>query len=168
MFTYEEIDSRCQALKPVQLQSLTRSLLKYDKAPAFDAKLSVGEALLLWIADLLEWMQVCNQDQRTLLLQELYDEIIRLGETIEEHFTKDEIPIFNLGFADRRWVTCSVVKNFFDLDTGAWVEELKEPPLETITYAVAALFMRNYKAIQLQFHSQGRQENAGNTSEEQP
>jgi len=162
MFTYEDVTDKCQALQPVQLISLTRSLLKYDSAPAADTKLSAGEAILLWLADLLEWMQVCNQDQRTLLLQELHEEISKLGAAIEEHFPKGEVPLFNVGFADRRWVTCSTLDNLFDLDEGVWVTELARPPLETISYSIASLFMRNHQAIQ----GQGRQENAGNTSEE--
>jgi hypothetical protein len=56
------------------------------------------------------------------------------------------------------------MKHFFDLDEGVWVKELDEPPLETITYAVAALFMRNHRAIQ----SQGRQDNAKNSTDKQP
>jgi hypothetical protein len=164
MFNYEEITSRCQALAPVQVASLSRSLLRYDETPLQDTALSVGEALLIWLADLLEWMQVCNQDQRTLLLQELRGEILKLGEAIEEHFPKGEVPVFHIGFADRRWATCSTMKHFFDLDEGVWVKELDEPPLETITYAVAALFMRNHRAIQ----SQGRQDNAKNSTDKQP
>lgn len=162
MFTYEEVADRCQALKPVQLRSLARSLLQYDKEPAPGSKLSTGEALLLWIADLLEWMQVCNQDQRTLLLQELKEEISKLGTAIEENFSEGKVPIFNIGFADRRWATCTTLPHFFDLDEGIWEKELSEPPLETISYSIASLFMRNHRVI----NGQGRQENARDTSEE--
>ena len=163
MFSYAEVANLCQVLTPVQLASLSRSLLRYDETPAQDAKLSVGEALLLWLADLLEWMQVCDQDQRTLLLQELRKELFKLGKTIEEHIPKGEVPVFHIGFADRRWATCSTLKHFFDLAEGVWIEELNEPPLETITYSIAALFMRNYRVIQ----NQGSHDNAGNNTDDQ-
>ena len=162
MFTYEDVVSRCQALQPVQLISLARSLLRYDSTPNPETELSAGEAILLWLADLLEWMQVCNQDQRTLLLQELREELFKLGAVIEERFPKGEVPLFNIGFVDRRWATCSTLENLFDLDEGCWITELNTPPLETISYSITSLFMRNHQAIQ----GQGRQENAGNTSKE--
>tara|TARA_Y100001938_G_scaffold148750_1_gene233377 strand:- start:19934 stop:20419 length:486 start_codon:yes stop_codon:yes gene_type:complete len=156
MFTYKEVTEHCEILTPVQIASISRSLLRKDSTPAAEDILSAGEALLLWLADLLEWTQICNQDQRTLLLQELRQVILELGEQLSNPATEN-IPSFHVGFADRRWVTCTGTPAFFELTTGEWVDQLPYPALETVTYECTTLFMRQLLS------SQGRQEDADNS-----
>jgi len=163
MFRYADVAKECESLSSVQLISITRSLLRRDTTLEDDTDLSAGESLLLWLADLLEWMQICGPDQRTLLLQELREEIISTGFVLQNEIeeTDCQLPVFHIGFADRRWATCTTRSDFFDLDTGKWVKELEEPPLETVTYAATALFMRKYHQL-THSSSQGRQEDVNN------
>ena len=114
MFRYADVAEGCETLSSVQLISITRSLLRRDTALEDDTDLSAGEALLLWLADLLEWMQICGPDQRTLLLQELREEIISTGFVLQNEIAETDLhleahsrsfcqlPVFHIGFADRR------------------------------------------------------------------
>ena len=148
MFTLSQIRERTRALSNAQVITIFRSVLRYDKAPALDEELNTGEALIIWIADLLHGLQVCDPDQRTLLLQELRVSIMEYGGELEERIAHDrEFSAFSIGFADRRYATCSVSNQFFDLEEGVWVTELPHPPLETLSYSVTVLFMHEYQAL---------------------
>jgi hypothetical protein len=152
MLEFLDVKQACRALSQSQLQSILGVLLgreHYVHQRAYT--LSVEEALLIWLADLLEWMQVCNSDERTLFLHEIREELSgyadKLGACLND--AGDTLPAFMIGFVDRKYATCTGIPKFFDLHEGLWIEKLPEPALEVVSYACTTLYMRNHQIIKL-------------------
>lgn len=151
MFVYQDVKDRTETLSKGQLTMIMRVLLEWqDSINPEEDMLSPGQALLIWLADLIEWMQLCSSDERTLFLQEIKVELSSFAECLETSINaqEDALPAFMVGFVDRRYATCSVMKQFFDMREGVWIDKLPEPALETISYSCTTLYMRNYHIIQ--------------------
>lgn len=155
MFTYKHVKNLCQSLTPIQIMAVFATVLERSEIPEDEEQIDIDAAVMLWLTDMLEWTQLLNSDQRTILLRNLRPAIFEYTQSLktcieasEDPEVEVDVPFLNIGFVERQWVTCTGLERFFDVDTGEWIDQIPSPPLETLTYSITTLFLRNWITIQ--------------------
>lgn len=131
-------------LEGLRLSQLQRRLIFTDvlggDVPAADEPLSAEVALTLWIADLLRKLEFLSAEQREVTIKWVLPALRAAAETYET----PTIPIglHQLAFADGRFVACTGLTGFLDLETGLAVDKLPQVPVEGLAYNLNELFRR--------------------------
>lgn len=115
-----------------------------------DPVLVPGETLSLLVAGLLDRVRIVSNDQRLLLLQDIKSVLWPFAQQLQEVINAapdkrkiSRLPVCQLGFVERRYVTATGRSGFLDLTTGDALRELPAAPLETISYNLTTLYVRN-------------------------
>jgi hypothetical protein len=151
MIQYARARTQAAAMSDVHVMAFYKTVLGKDPPTGSSTKIDGGEALLLWVANLLQRTPFVESAHSTLLLQELGPSIIEIGQRLERTAPDfDGIEPYVLTFSDRRFVGLAGRNEFFDLKSGTTTEIMSRPALETISYSCAVMFVRNYRALENQ------------------
>lgn len=101
-----------------------------------------GQALLLWLAHWLAVTQPVPPDQQDLMLYALGGEVVSYGDSFEEKMRSPGavVPVGVVSILDRTFAVVSGQKAFLCLEKGEYVDGLARPPVESISYNLAAMY----------------------------
>lgn len=135
-----ELRPRLPRLSSVRVGRLLREMGQKDGEDA----ISPGQALLLWLAHWLAVTQPVNQDQQDLLLYALGKEVVAYGDSFDEKMRGPQatVPVSVVSILDRSFAIVSGQKGFLVLERGEYVAGLARPPIESITYNLAAMLVQ--------------------------
>lgn len=134
-------------------QSLTHlKWIKTIKLLSLDLKtvktISPGQALVIWVADLFSGSALCLVEECDLILDEMKNDIQKFGNylfnALEERTSLSnlKIPIADLVFADRKFVTITGRQEILNIENGEWIRGLELHPFERVIYNLGVLFLR--------------------------
>lgn len=139
-------------LKVSGVTPLLASQVLQVRNPEPDREVPAAGVLNVLIAGMLDKTGLVDPDERNLILRHFRSNFDWLAHELDSRVqghkngTRSllELPLLNLGFADRRLVTLTNHDGFLVLDTGETILSLEKPPLETITYNLTTLYMTTY------------------------
>ena len=134
MYDYQKL------LKTVQLEPKTLHAVCGIFGEFEPRTLMPGDALVVWVADVLYRMEFMTDEQRLVLLQRGQRQIRRAGTTREVKPTHSEV--FSLSIADCRYAVISGWDRWLDLRAVAWREKPIQPPLQLVTFDIGELYNR--------------------------
>lgn len=131
-----------KAVKGGRLRVLLNALGYQGTTPA---EVWPGEALLLWLADLMSVRATLHPGHQEVLLSELGADVVRYGTALAEALASGspELPVGLLSVGNGRMATVSGRDGAFDLGRGEWVHGVKTFPMESVTYNLAAIYVGN-------------------------
>lgn len=131
-------------LSPLQLRSVFRTL-GYQSPPTESFELPAHHCLAIWAVMLLGRLKFLDMDQRNLLFEELFKQI---DEELTTGITTGAIQTPMVVIADGRYATWHNRAGWLDLSNGETLTSPNTPPLETLAYNLAVLFLRNRAACE--------------------
>ena len=143
MFTVGVITHESE-LSPLQLRSVFRTL-GYANPPSESFELPSHHCLAIWAVMLLGRLKFLDTEQRTVLLEGLIEQI---DEGLVTGIESGKIQTPMVVIADARYATWHNRKGWLDLSNGESVGSPNTPPLETLAYNLAVLFLRNRAACE--------------------
>lgn len=117
-----------------------------------------GDALAVWVADLLQKCPISDSDQRWFIVEELLPNFRKLGSTLLEKLDSPDLPSYQLGFGDRSSVVVSGEERILDLATAKWYPGKNRVFFERVLYDLTVLFCRRYRDCQQQAEQNNRDE----------
>ncbi len=148
MLSSREVEGKCKRLSPITLQTIKKLLIQQidirSKAPDF--QYTGGEALVLWFADYITGVGLLGQEQLLFLISELQESIKTYGSRLYDVLSVDpnaasiNVPMFKIGFMDRRIACADGVDFFLNLTTGKTSPVTDVWPVETIAYNLSVIF----------------------------
>ena len=127
---------------------------RLGKLLGVEETLSPGQALVWWVANLLQRARLVDQEQTWLLLEELAPNISILGEQLEAALAGDckaasvgKLPVITLGIADRAFAVITGKDAVLELKTGKWIEGARSQFLERVLYDLTTLYCRERQAL---------------------
>lgn len=143
MFTVGVITHESE-LSPLQLRSVFRTL-GYSTPPADSFELPAHHCLAIWAVMLLGRLKFLDMDQRNLLYEEL---LTQIDAALVAGILSGKIQTPMVVIADGRYATWHNRTGWLDLSNGETSVSPKTPPLETLAYNLAVLFLRNRAACE--------------------
>lgn len=152
-FILKDVFAVCEKLTLIQKRRVVK-LFGYETSMV-EQPMSAGEALAVWMADLLQSSPVTDADQRWMAFDETYLYVQQYGDQLYKAIEKKRpvLPVAQLGLGDRNFVVVSGKAGALDLTTGEWLAE-SPPLLERILYDLARLF--TYRQSACKFKEEAR------------
>jgi len=113
--------------------------------------LTQSEALILWTANVLQCAPL-GKSERWMILQKFGDEIKKFGDFINqamegrkpESVAVGALPVAKIGIGDRLFASITGHSKLLDLESGEFLDGVKNEFAETIQYNLAAAFAIGY------------------------
>jgi hypothetical protein len=121
------------------LRTLGKRYKKEDPVPP-------GEALLLWLAGIIQRELSLTSEQQELLLLEITPSVIDFGKQLSEQLKIEQeeesafVLVSRLTLIDRTWACISGLDTFIDLRTGEKTRSLRRAPVMTVSLDLAAIY----------------------------
>lgn len=133
---WEEAKKSCKRLRRSRLIRLGRLLRKKQDSDI----LSAGEYAVLKVAD---WLTLAplEDDSYWLLLDQFKDYLEDFGNKLDAVKASGQLPAAMLVLSNRRYVTATGLKHFYDLTEGQEIDEIGELVLEVISYPITTILL---------------------------
>ncbi len=138
-FTTQYVLSEAKSLSAYQLRLVRKLVGEGDR-------LSAGQAMVYWVVELLNQVNLCDKEQINLIAEEFSKTIETIGNKIAKAVKENNtnLLVAYIVFGDRKYLAITDGGDFLDLDSGYRISAPRSI-LENVQYNLTTLFTRKIR-----------------------